>query len=57
MTRTCAALVVAVLLIAGSARAGEGAGGLAILKGDAFRHYVDEFNAADTEDVINAVPR
>lgn len=56
MTRTGAALIVAVLLLAGGARAGEGATGLAVLKGDAFRHYVDEFNAADAEDVVNAVP-
>src|SRR5688500_3370843 len=50
------ALITACLLIGAEALADEAPSPWAVLKPDAFKHYVDAVNAADVEDVVNEVP-
>ena len=57
MNRTCVVAAAAVLLLCAAVRAEPAPSPPPpVLKADAFKHHVDQFNAMDPEDVVNHVP-
>src|SRR5215213_9169090 len=56
MTKPWVALAAVWLLLGAPVRGDERHSVAAVLNADKFPHYVDAFNAADVEDVVNHVP-